>query len=172
MSFTRAQANELLASVATLLSAGAKAGESLNEVRNGVLRTLGLGLDALQDTETDEVVLVIPPGGNSEVRYAVFVAPVALTILSIKSSVHAAVTSDPAATINNRNVAGSADRNPLEDASIAVDALTPLAVNTHTLSSTAANLVMAAGDYLLVTVTNDSGDAHTGMSFTVVYKKT
>lgn len=172
MSFTRAQANEALASVAALLSAGAKAGESLNEVRNGALKTLGIALDALQDTETDEVVLNVPPGGNSEVRYAVFVAPVALTIQAIKSVVPVAVTSDPVATINNRNVSGAADRNPLSAASIAVDGLTPLDVNTHALSATAANLLMAAGDYLIVTVTNDSGDAHAGVSFTVVYKKT
>lgn len=172
MSFTRAQANETLAAVATLLSGGAKAGESLNEVRNGVLRVLGIALDALQDSETDEVVLNVPPGGNSEVRYAVFVAPVALTIQAIKSVVPVAVTSDPVATINNRNVSGAANRDPLAVSPITVDTLTPLDVNTHALSSTAANLQMAAGDYLIVTITNDSGDAHAGMSFTVVYKKT
>lgn len=169
MSYTRQQAFDALEAIAEALELGPSAGESLNDVRRK-MADLGRALNAYIDTEEEVVALNIPPGGNSELSHATYIAPAAMTIKSIQSLLHATPTNTPLLTLNNRNVAGSADRNPIAATNVDLATLTANAVNSHTLSSTAANLEMAAGDYLKITVTNDGSEAHRGISVIVRLK--
>ncbi len=169
MSYTRQEAFDALEAISNTLLSGPLPGESLNDVRRK-MADLGRALNAYTSTEEEVVLLNIPPGGNSELSHGTYIAPAAMTIKSIQSLLHVAPTNTPLLTINNRNVGGSADRNPLSAASVDLATLTANAVNSHTLSSTAANLEMAAGDYLKVTVTNDGTEAHRGISVIVRLK--
>lgn len=168
---TLARALEVLESGASSLAAGAKAGESLNELRNGALQTLAKGLDLLRDNFEEAINVNIGAIGNSAAASSSFVAPYPCRIVRASVASQAAVTGDPLLTINNRSKAGAANKNVLAAANY--DMAGQTAANEATalsLSATAANVECAAGDVVSATVTCDGNDLISNAALTFVIR--
>lgn len=155
------------------LSAGPVAGESLADVRRRGVRKLAGALDDILNVLSDTVSWGVQ--GSSEVQVRHWIAPFDLQILSAKAVYTGTVTNTPLLAINNRKQAGGGSNlNVLSTATQDLAALfSGGAANEPealTLSATAANLLVKAGDALTFTLTTDGTEDHDGISVAFTYK--
>ena len=165
-----------LKAVGTLLKSGHIAGQGVQELRDGQLKTLGGKINNFADavqTQGDLKVAMVNIGtkGNSDTGAGQWIAPVAAQIVGLRVSSSAAITGDPTLT---------ADKKPTGDTAVSLLAssydMSGLSTAKQsaalTLTSTAADLVFAAGEVATFLVTNDSDDAFEDVSIMVLYKHT
>lgn len=141
-------ADNLLKALFDLLDAGYVPGESLSRLQR---KLVGLGA-SLETASKGHVTLSAGNLANAESYDAFFIAPFALEITAIEAVKGTLTGTTNTATLNNRDAAGDADKNPIAGASIDLDALaTADEAEAETLNSTQANIEMAAGDALRCT---------------------
>lgn len=165
-----------LTALCDLLTGGYKAGRALQDLENGSLKSLGAKLKAFVESVGEMAVeghanLLVGVVGNSEAASVCFVAPEDLEITEVRLASSGIPTSDPLLTASNKP-AGESAVNLLAAANYDMAGL--VAANTSvamTLSATAANKQMAAGDVLTFAVTCDSGDAIVDAAISVKWKR-
>lgn len=163
--------------IGTLLQAGHKAGDSIQSLRDGQLKSLGGKINALADdilAQGDIKVAMLGIGavGNSATGAAQFVAPVACEIVGIRVASSAAITNDPLLTVDKKPI-GSSAVNLLGATNYDMSGLTTAKQSADlTLTSTAADKLLAAGEVATALVTCDSDDAISDAAVMVYYKHT
>jgi len=155
------------------LVAGPVAGESLADVRRRGVRKLAGALDDILNVQGANIQYGVQ--GNSEVQVRHWIAPYDLEILSAKAVFVGTVTSTPTLAINNRKQAGGgSNANVLSTSTADLGALfsggTANEPEALTLSATAANLLVKAGDALSFTLTTDGSEDHDGIGIFFSYK--
>ena len=153
----------------TFLQEGHKPGLSLQQFADRVKSKLAPAWERIVGAQT--VTLSSGRLGNSESSDAIFVAPYDCEITAIRAARGTASGSSVTATLNNRDNAGNSDKNPLDAASIDIDGLTTAdEAESQTLSGTAANLQMKAGDVLRCTFACDASSTLQGGAVGITYK--
>lgn len=152
-------ADHRLDRVLDLFTAGPVAGESLEEFRRKI-KSLGVELAALI---TGQTIITPPTMGAGETHIRTWVAPYALEITAIYG-----IKTTSADTITATMTADG--NNPLTGANIDMHALVADTPTSQTLSATAANKLMNAGDLLKCTFASGGAGALTGGAVVVLYK--
>lgn len=159
-------ADHILKAASDFFGAGRQAGDSLQTVQNRLKSLASLDGGIVQQVTMDSVNL-----GNSESFIAHFIAPFKLEITAILAVKQASVGTGVTATLVNRDAANNTDKNPLSGTNIDMDALTTAnEAESQTLSATAANITMEAGDCLKCTFAADGTSTLTGAAVALRYK--
>lgn len=160
-------ATELLDHFLDIVDAGAKPGESHIEFR---ARLKGHRTQ-LETVFTKTVDLQAQALGASASSVKAFIAPYPLQITAIRASKHGTVSGTGTATLVNRDASANTDKNPLSAANVNIVGLaTANEGESQTLSATAANLQMDAGDCLQATFATAGGSQCDGATISVTYK--
>lgn len=166
-----------LKAVGTLLKNGHIAGQSLQDLRDGQLKSLGGKINdfanAIQ-TQADLKVAMVNVGavGNSATGAGQWIAPVAAEIVGLRVASRSAITGDPLLSADKKPVGASAV-NLLAATNYDLSGLATAKQSAAlTLTATAADKVFAAGEVATFLVTSDSDDAITDLSIMVLYKHT
>jgi len=150
-----------------LLDSGPRVGESLNEFR---LRAKTMGA-LIERYEGHHAELSVANLGNTESGVAMFRAPFNLEITGIAVSKNTVGGALATGSLNNRDAAAGADKNPIAAADIDIDALAADDTSyTSALSATTANKQMNAGDILTWTVVSGAGTTVRGATAHIAYK--
>lgn len=168
---------DALKTVGTLLKGGHIAGQSLQELRDGQLKSLGGKINDFADVlqaQSDLKVAMVNIGavGNSATGAGQWIAPVAAEIVGLRVASRSAITGDPLLTADKKPTGASAV-NLLAAANYDLAGLATAKESASlTLTTTAADKVFAAGEVATFLVTSDSDDAITDASIMVLYKHT
>lgn len=166
-----------LKAVGTLLKSGHIAGQGVQELRDGQLKTLGGKINNFADavqTQGDLKVAMVNIGavGNGATGAGQWIAPVAAEIVGLRVASRSAITGDPQLSADKKPI-GDTAVNLLAAASYGLDGLSTAKQSAAlTLTSTAADKVFAAGEVATFLATCDGDDSITDLSIMVLYKHT
>ena len=147
------------------------AGKDLGRVASSDLISLGAALKEWAQDFEYSAHLSIEAGGNNETKRVSFIAPAKCVLTSIKIVKPFTVVGDPLLTVNNRDAIADTDKNVLGATNYDLSGLATVnEAESLALSSTAANLELAEGDVVTLSVVCDADDSHAGFGTLLSYK--